>query len=167
MIMRRLLHGGGSTPGPTLSASRTKPARRRSHPGVPRFCFPSKKFLTDLNNNISTAKRRVEEDNHFITSFTVCIVDKSGSMKKSDVAGHRTRARAVYFAMGDQYLAPFFNREGESHTDLITVIEMRETPTVGLIVSLGAGFSTIVSWTFPRRGTKDRMVTTAQQSARP
>mmetsp|Transcript_40831 Transcript_40831/g.96954 ORF Transcript_40831/g.96954 Transcript_40831/m.96954 type:complete len:750 (-) Transcript_40831:319-2568(-) len=75
-------------------------------------------------------KRRVLDLPETVTSHSVFVVDKSGSMKKGDVSGHPTRARAVYYNLGEEYLAPLLRRDGVSHTDLITVIEMREGPSV-------------------------------------
>ncbi len=53
-------------------------------------------------------------------------MDKS----KSDINGCHIRARAVYFSIGEEYLAPLLGRKGESQTDLSAVIKMQDKPSV-------------------------------------
>jgi hypothetical protein len=51
------------------------------------------------------AKGRVHTDMSKITSHTVLLVDQSGSMKKGDVSGHRSRSRAAYYAIANELVA--------------------------------------------------------------
>jgi hypothetical protein len=74
------------------------------------------------------AKRRIEEGTDDITSHSVFIVDKSGSMRKSDVNGHQSRARAVYYTLAEEIILPQLEDDSVSHTDLVTIIEFRDEP---------------------------------------
>jgi hypothetical protein len=81
------------------------------------------------------AKRRLGNNNQIITSHAVFIVDMSGSMRKSDMIGHRSRYQGAYYAIAEEFLAPQLQRldynslEGIqiSFTDVVSVIEMRDT----------------------------------------
>jgi len=91
-----------------------------------------------LQQKIEEAKRRVTRDPGIITSHTVIVVDKSASMKKSDMDGHKRRDRGVYYNLAEEFCAPQLNSlECESiggnlltYTDVVTLIEMRDGPTV-------------------------------------
>lgn len=86
--------------------------------------------------------RQVEEARHrlcdrrIVTSHTVLVVDQSASMRKSDMNGHRSRSRAVYYELAHEFLAPRLrpistgNPFSDSTTEVVTLIEMRDTPTV-------------------------------------
>lgn len=84
------------------------------------------------------AKKRLKENPSKIRSHTVFIVDKSASMKQSDMNGHKTRFRGVYFAMAEDYVAPqlappstgILGGPSCSYEDVVTVIEMRNDATV-------------------------------------
>jgi hypothetical protein len=73
-----------------------------------------------------------------ITSHTVLIVDMSGSMRKSDMQGHKSRAKGVYFTIAEDFIASRLlpaelGRLGGgevTNTDVVTLIEMRSTATV-------------------------------------
>ena len=73
-----------------------------------------------------------------ITSHTVLIVDLSGSMRKSDMNGHKTRAKGVYYTIAEDFIASRLHPAelgslggGEvTYTDVVTLIEMRSTATV-------------------------------------
>ena len=75
-------------------------------------------------------------DYRVITSHTVLVVDQSASMRKSDMNGHRTRSRAVYYELAEEFLAPRLrplssqNPFSDNVTDVVTLIEMREEPTL-------------------------------------
>ena len=51
------------------------------------------------------AKKRITAYPSIITSHTVLIVDKSASMKLSDMNGHKTRARGVYYSLAEEFVA--------------------------------------------------------------
>lgn len=84
------------------------------------------------------AKNRIDADPSIITSHTVLIVDKSASMKKSDMNGHKTRARGVYFSLAEEFVlsqldsidSNTFSGNHISFTDVVTLIEMRTEPTI-------------------------------------
>jgi hypothetical protein len=46
-------------------------------------------------------------------------------MKKSDVPGHRTRSRAVYYTIAMEMISKPLHQNLNSFTDVITIIEMR------------------------------------------
>ncbi len=52
------------------------------------------------------AKKRISNDLLSITSHTILVVDKSGSMKKSDINGHKRRDKAVYYCLAEDYCRP-------------------------------------------------------------
>lgn len=81
------------------------------------------------------AKRRITEDPSIITSHSVVIVDMSGSMRKSDMHGHRSRAKGVYHNIAEELIASqlppvesgIFSTGITTFTDVVTVIEMRDS----------------------------------------
>lgn len=83
------------------------------------------------------AKRRLELCPKSITSHTVVLVDMSGSMNKSDMNGHRSRARGVYYNLAECLVAERLNPVHEgfigndcAYTDVVTLLEMRSEATV-------------------------------------
>ena len=84
------------------------------------------------------ANLRITKRPKIITSHTVLIVDMSGSMRKSDMNGHKTRARGVYYTIAEDFIASRLHPAelgslggGEvTYTDVVTLIEMRSTATV-------------------------------------
>lgn len=87
--------------------------------------------------NYQEAKRRLHFHPQSITSHAVILVDMSGSMNKSDMNGHRSRARGVYYNLAECFVAEklcpvqegFMGRDC-AHTDVVTLIEMRSSATV-------------------------------------
>ena len=81
---------------------------------------------------------RILEDPGLITSHTVLVVDMSGSMNKSDMNGHRSRARGVYYniamEMVETKLYPLdtglYGGPSTAYTDVVTLIEMRGEPEI-------------------------------------
>ena len=92
------------------------------------------------NASYLEAKSRILDDASVITSHTVLIVDMSGSMNKSDMNGHKTRARGAYYNLAMEFVAsrlhpissPFFGGRSVSFSDVVTLIEMRKEPTIVL-----------------------------------
>ena len=84
------------------------------------------------------AKKRIAADPSIITSCTVLIIDKSASMKLSDTNGHKSRARGVYYSLAEEFVATqlddihsnTFGGKNVSFTDEVTLIEMKDGPTV-------------------------------------
>mmetsp|Transcript_12277 Transcript_12277/g.11106 ORF Transcript_12277/g.11106 Transcript_12277/m.11106 type:complete len:593 (+) Transcript_12277:121-1899(+) len=75
------------------------------------------------------SKRRISSNNLFIQSHSVIVVDKSGSMKSSDLNGFRTRAKAVYNCIAEDFIAPQLHcQRVEGVADVVTLIEMRDSP---------------------------------------
>ena len=84
------------------------------------------------------ASHRVALDPRSITSHTVLLVDMSGSMNKSDMNGHRSRARGVYYNLAMEFIearlhtleSGLFGGPNIGHTDVVSLVEMRGSPTV-------------------------------------
>ena len=51
------------------------------------------------------AVKRIQKDPRIITSHTALVVDMSASMKKSDMNGHKTRAKGVYYSLAEEFVA--------------------------------------------------------------
>lgn len=92
-----------------------------------------------MQHQYNEAKRRIALDPSIITSHTVIVVDKSASMRNSDVNGHRTRARCVYFFFFAEDFCAAQLRPVESggiggelvnQFDVVTLIEMRDDPKI-------------------------------------
>ncbi|RYG98796.1 hypothetical protein EON65_51000 [archaeon] len=91
-------------------------------------------------NRHAEAANRVHLDPSIITSHTILIVDMSGSMKQSDMNGHKTRARGVYYNLAEQFVAgslPPLSQVGaynagkaRSFTDVVTLLEMHDAAEV-------------------------------------
>ena len=91
-----------------------------------------------IKDQVNEARRRVISNPSSITSHTVLLVDMSASMGKSDMNGHKSRSRGVHYFLAENFIA---NRlypvehdkiggESLSFTDVVTLIEMRESATV-------------------------------------
>ena len=79
------------------------------------------------------AKRRLLDDSSIITSHHICIVDMSASMRQSDMNGHKSRCRAVYYSLVEDYVDKAVSCAGTfTGTDVVSVIEMRDDATVVL-----------------------------------
>ena len=65
-----------------------------------------------------------------ISEHIVCVIDQSGSMKKSDMPGARNRSMAVFASiLLDVLLNSIVSGQGDSD-DVLTLIDMREDATV-------------------------------------
>ena len=79
------------------------------------------------------AETRILRDPSIITSHTVLLVDMSGSMNKSDMNGHRTRARGAYYNIAMELVgaklhpisSATIGGPSVSFTDVISLVEMR------------------------------------------
>ena len=58
------------------------------------------------------------------------VVDTSGSMNTSDMWGTRNRLQSVWFSVAVDYLAERLENGNASFTDVVSIIEMGEHPTV-------------------------------------
>ena len=84
------------------------------------------------------ARIRIKEDFTIVTSHTVIVVDMSGSMRKSDMNGHRTRARGAYYNLAMEFVAArlhpissgMMGGTSVTFTDIVTLIEMRDQPDI-------------------------------------
>jgi hypothetical protein len=82
--------------------------------------------------------KRISNNPKIITSHTVIIVDQSSSMNNSDVFDHRSRSKAVYHMLAEEFTAtqigPIDNQfnggDKVGFTDVVTLIEMRDIPTI-------------------------------------
>jgi hypothetical protein len=70
-------------------------------------------------------RRRVQSGETPITSHSVLVVDQSASMNRSDVMGHRSRSRGMFYTIANEMIAEPLLRGLMSYTDVVTIIEMR------------------------------------------
>jgi hypothetical protein len=84
-----------------------------------------------------SAKLSVAKDPSYITSHSVLVVDQSGSMKESDVDGHRSRSHAAYYTIATEFIAKRLSSAASDRgdnaaalTDVVSIIEMRDTARV-------------------------------------
>lgn len=105
---------------------------RKEITSFPTSQLPLEKVDIDeqLALKIVEQKRRIENGTTAITSHTVLIIDQSGSMKKSDVTGHRTRSRAAYYTIANEMIALPLSYDQIAYTDVVTVIEMRDDAVI-------------------------------------
>ena len=79
---------------------------------------------------IAEQKSRVSVGAMDITSHTILVVDQSASMNQSDVMGHRSRSRCLFYTIANEMIAAPLIRGVMSYTDVVTVIEMRTTASI-------------------------------------
>lgn len=65
-------------------------------------------------------------------THSILIIDQSGSMKTSDVAGFRTRSEAAYGTLALDYVAQqlYARKETDFTSDVVSVIEMHDTSEI-------------------------------------
>eukprot|EP01038_Epipyxis_sp_PR26KG_P010412 gene10412-13987_t len=81
---------------------------------------------------------RLRKNPDIITSHHVMIVDKSGSMRKADINGHKSRYRSAYYTLAQDFVftqlcdvnSKVFSANTIDYTDVVTLIEMRDNPTI-------------------------------------
>lgn len=84
------------------------------------------------------ASNRIAANPELITSHTMLVVDKSASMRASDVDGHRTRARGAYYVLAEEFVSKqlypkntdLLGGNKHHHTDVVSLVEMRGDATV-------------------------------------
>lgn len=92
---------------------------------------------TNLQDQHLEAKRRLLANPGIITSHTVLVLDQSGSMKQSDLLGHRSRLHGVLYTVADVLVAsqlhPIsagrFGGNHVGHTDVVTIVNMSTVAT--------------------------------------
>jgi hypothetical protein len=95
--------------------------------------LPVKVIDTRSQQQYEEMKRRLAMQPRLTTSHCVVIVDMSGSMKRSDMYGHKSRSRGVYYSLAEDFVAKTLNSSSDnpiSLTDVVTLIEMRSMPSV-------------------------------------
>jgi len=93
-----------------------------------------------MQKQYDESKKRNAEEPSLITSHTVFIIDKSSSMRESDIDGHRTRSRGAYYNLAEEYVSnqlhPWtrdtLGGNNIRHTDVISIVEMRSEPALVL-----------------------------------
>lgn len=76
------------------------------------------------------AVQKVQQDLDSWTSHTVIVIDTSGSMRASDMWGTRNRLQSVWFSVAIDYIAERLENGSASITDVVSIVEMGEYPTV-------------------------------------
>jgi len=62
-------------------------------------------------------------------------------MNEGDVIGHRSRSRSAYYAIANEMIAQLLIRNQISYTDIVSIIEMRTSPTINYMI-----FKEPVTW---------------------
>lgn len=97
-------------------------------------CFHSATPLTPMpvsqNEDLEhkAAVKSFSKSNTSQTSLTVFIIDASGSMRNSDVRGSRTRLKAVFYALAEDFVKSEINNGTKTKTDAISVVLMTKSP---------------------------------------
>jgi hypothetical protein len=83
-----------------------------------------------------SARANLMNNPSLITSHSILVVDQSGSMKTSDVDGHRSRSHAAYYTIATEFIARRLSSGADRDanaaalTDVVSIIEMRDTSHV-------------------------------------
>eukprot|EP00639_Heterosigma_akashiwo_P004774 CAMPEP_0194566176 /NCGR_PEP_ID=MMETSP0292-20121207/5166_1 /TAXON_ID=39354 /ORGANISM="Heterosigma akashiwo, Strain CCMP2393" /LENGTH=661 /DNA_ID=CAMNT_0039415713 /DNA_START=13 /DNA_END=1995 /DNA_ORIENTATION=+ len=72
------------------------------------------------------ARRRLALNPGIMSSHTIFIVDQSGSMRKSDVKGHRSRSTSVFWNIANNFLAPQLMAGALKATDVVSVVFLHQ-----------------------------------------
>lgn len=95
------------------------------------FPLEKKEISNRMTEQYQEAKRRISSNPKIITSHHVFIVDMSASMRESDLNGHKSRYRAVYYSLAEEFILPQMEILGAfTGTDVISLIEMRDDATI-------------------------------------
>lgn len=86
-------------------------------------------LLEDLRRN-DEACRKISHDESTWISHSVCVVDTSGSMRKADVVGCRTRLKAVWYAIAVDFIQHRIESGEATDMDVVTIIVMGETSSI-------------------------------------
>ena len=81
----------------------------------------------ESNNNVCKKMNNNKQTNQKWRSHSVIIVDKSGSMQKSDVNGCRTRLGAVWLSLAQDYVEHRIKTGMATSFDVISIILMGDT----------------------------------------
>jgi hypothetical protein len=76
------------------------------------------------------AETKLQEDMSSWTSNTVLVVDRSGSMRASDMWGSRNRLGSVWMSIALDFVAHRIESEAASTTDVVSVVTLEERPVV-------------------------------------
>lgn len=81
--------------------------------------------------NHHQAKQILKNDPQLCTTHSIVIIDQSGSMKKCDVNGFKTRSDAAYGSLALDFIAEQLYQQGdEFFVDAVTIIEMNSTGSI-------------------------------------
>ena len=86
------------------------------------------KLITDLDRSRhKAALERIQNDKASWKSHTIIIVDKSGSMRMSDVRGSRTRLGAVWLSIAEDFIDNRLRTCNAGDQDVVSIILMGQT----------------------------------------
>jgi len=109
-------------------------ANDRTGEEVTSYAVPIKLDLVPINSDMKLkhvrARERIKADRHLWTSNTVLVVDRSGSMKASDMWGSRNRLGSVWISVALDFLAHRLESGAAFETDVISIVTLEETPIV-------------------------------------
>ena len=118
--------------------------KERAHPGTSsaprwRFTHCNVVYITDESCRHEITSWRIDDElqppalpvaQGEFSSHTVFMVDKSGSMRKSDVLGYDTRTQAVYECLAKEFVQPQLLVPSNLGTAVVSLIEMGNYSTV-------------------------------------
>ena len=73
---------------------------------------------------------KIKTDSSSWTSHTVMIVDQSGSMRITDVAGGATRSDAVWLTLATDFVASQLETKQAKATDVVSIVGMNQVGTL-------------------------------------
>jgi len=88
------------------------------------------KITAEMQQEHAKACHKIRTNKSSWTSHTVVVVDQSGSMRKTDVAGGVTRSDAVWLMLATDLVAKQLENKTMSSTDVISIIGMNAHSTV-------------------------------------
>ena len=87
-------------------------------------------ITAEMRRSHTLACNRIAADPAWWTSHTVVVVDQSGSMRKTDVAGGVTRSDAVWTTLALDFIAKRIEEGEASSSDVISVVCMHAGSTI-------------------------------------
>lgn len=94
------------------------------------FPLPLQRAPLDSKMKRQISEQKIRLEKIPITSHTILVVDQSASMNTSDVPGHRSRSRGVFYNIANEIIAEPLLSNQTSYTDVITLIEMRDEAVI-------------------------------------
>jgi len=85
---------------------------------------------SDMEMKHTTARKKLQADLHSWTSNTVIAVDRSGSMRTSDMWGCKNRLGSVWISVALDFLAQRLESGDACETDIISIVTIEQEPDI-------------------------------------